>query len=135
MNLIEKIQELGYSDKVASAVFDVIVTLDSFEFSDKELEDVFDLLSNHGMSELESVPNFTEDMWEPFSYGNVRPGDFIRVSKNAYDSPTGEVHNGRVGILVTISGRRCTVRYIGVNRLATITHPIDNLESIKFRML
>jgi len=132
-NFLEKVEAIGHlkGSKTHSALSDALVAMSQHNLSSEEWEAVLQALSASGRSELEDLPLFTDDMWEEFNYGNVRPGDYVKVKPNAYDSDTGSKHNGLVGVLIRVSGRRCLVRYLTHQAPAQMRHPIDSLLSLK----
>lgn len=129
----DKVVQAGYSpdSEVYKAVSDIIVALGQHDLLPDEKETVLDLVSRLGRQDLLGFPGYTEDDWGDFDYGNARPGHYVRVRPDTYDSPTGKVHNGLVGVVVRISGRRCTVRYLANPESSPMTHPIQNIQSIK----
>lgn len=137
-SLKEKLRLIGYDgtkptdDKVVEAVLALAVSLDSYNFDEDTKKRVIDLFSNEGREKINNIPNFQEDSWEDFNYGNVGIGHFVRVKKDAYDSKLGEAHNGLVGILGFMSAGRCLVNYIGLSSGKSMRHPMEKLESLKF---
>ena len=133
IDLSEKLESLGLlqSSAVTSAVSDVLATLSMHNLTENQEREVLDLISSKGLSEIIETPLFSDDAWVDFDYGNVKIGDYVRVKPNVYDSDTGSKHNSRVGVLVTIRARRCTVRYLGINHVYPMQHPIRNLQSLK----
>lgn len=135
--LKEKMVLIGYDgtrpkDKLmVEAMTAIAITLDNYDLSDEQKGVVLDLLSTHGQDKLNQLPDIQEDSWEEFNYGNVKPGHFVRVKRDAYDSDTGEVHNGLVGILRYMSAGRCLVDYIGLSAGKGMRHPMEKLESLK----
>lgn len=132
-NFLEKIEAIGHpkGSKTHSALSDALIAMSQHNLPDEGWEAVLQALSTYGRSDLEDLPSFTEDMWEEFNYGNVRPGDYVKVKPNAYDSETGSSHNGLVGVLIRVSGRRCIVRYLTYQVPTQMRHPIDSLLSLK----
>lgn len=136
--LRKKLEEIGYGpDSDHSAVTDALVavflTLDMYPLSEQERRIVLNLVQESSLALISGLPSMEDSQWEDFNYGNVRFGDFVRVKKNAYDSNTGSLHNGKVGVLVAGSSGRYTVRYIGASGVAQIRHPMGMLESLKMR--
>lgn len=133
--LRSKLSSIGYSgeghEKLVQALVAVHLTLESFELSKDAQDTILDLLSAHGRQSLNTVPEWTEESWQDFDYGNVMLGDFVRVKKNAYDSESGQTHNGLVGILTYMRGGKCTVEYIGLASGKTQKHPMEKLDSLK----
>lgn len=132
-NLTNKLISLGYSENspVFLATMDALISLTAHELTSAEKNIVLDLVSSFGFNEVDSSPLFYDDAWIDFDYGNVRIGDYIRVKDGAYDSLTGEAHNGRVGVLLNLSGRRASVRYLGIRSKSRMSHPIGNLQSLR----
>lgn len=135
--LREKLENLGYTglreddESLIQALVAVHLTLEAFELSKGAREAILGFLSATGREDLESVPVFGEDAWQNFDYGNVKLGEFVRVKPDAYDSPTGALHNGLVGILGHMYGGKCTVKYIGLASENSQKHPMENLCSLK----
>lgn len=129
----EKLESVGYKagSNVHEAVSDALVAIEQHKLSQDEYAAILDLLSKFGRDTLGHYPSYGDDLWQEFNYGNVKVGDYVRVRHDAYDSDTGKPHNGKVGVLLNVSGRRCTVRYIGLRGVSKMFHPIDNLESLK----
>lgn len=127
----EKLKALGYTrdSPIFSAVLDIIATISLHDLSSKDEKDVLNLITSQ---EFEDFPLLDDTSWVEFDYGNVKPGDYVRIKKDSYDSETGREHNGRVGRLVNLSGRRATVRYLGIKGISPMRHPIGNLQSLKF---
>lgn len=125
----------GYDENtpVGHAILKLAFVLDNEEISDIKKQLVLDLFSKTGLEQLNSIPVdfLSKNKWVLFDYGNVKKGDFVRVRYNAYDSVTGEKHNGRLGVLIDMKAWRCKVKYIGMPTEELMTHPMDNLESIK----
>lgn len=135
--LKEKLSAIGYDGtrptdaKIVEALLAVTVTLESYQLSEEQQDTVLDLLTLAGQDKLSHLPDIQEDSWENFNYGNVKIGDFVRVKRDAYDSDSGKVDNGLVGILTYMSHGRCSVKYIGLSSGKVALHPMDNLESLK----
>lgn len=140
-DLEDRLIAIGFDDdhpdgqKIRETLLAVAVTIDHYDLSEIGMEAVSELISAAGRRRLREVPQsvLNGSDWEDFAYGNIKVGDFVRVKRDAYDSPTGIVHNGLVGILGFVSGRRCTVNYIGLQSGTTLRHPMDKLESLKIR--
>ncbi len=130
---VERVEALGHKvgSPVHSALSDALVAMDQHNLSPDELEALLDLISSSGRAEISHLPPPTDGMWEDFNYGNVRTGDYVKVREDAYDSDTGANHNGLVGVLLRVSNRRCTVRYLGRQEFSPMQHPIDSLLSMK----
>lgn len=133
-NTTETLKGLGYVEgsPVFSAVMDALVSVSAHDLTPSEKDTVLDLISSTGQKEIHSLPNERDYTWVEFDYGNVKPGNYVRVLDDAYDSITGVQHNGRMGVLLNLSGRRATVRYIGINSSASLRHPIDKLQSLRY---
>jgi hypothetical protein len=136
-NLRSRMISLGYGgyrgdDKQAiDALIAVHLTLEYYKLNPSALSTVLDLLSKHGRESLATVPDWDEDSWIDFDYGNVKQGDFVRVKPDAYDSESGSRHNGLVGIMTFMRGRVCTVDYIGLATGNSHKHPMEKLDSLK----
>lgn len=137
LDLREKLESLGYSnlreddESLVQALVAVYLTIESFNLSEETQGAVLSLLSATGQEALSRPPQFKEEQWQDFDYGNVKIGDFVRVKKDAYDSETGKRHNGLVGILKTMRAGVCTVEYIGLATNNVMRHPKENLDSLK----
>jgi len=135
--LREKLEGLGYTglretdESLIQALVAVHLTLETFKLSEDARGAVLDLLSGNGRDAVKSTPVFAEDAWKSFDYGNVKMGEFVRVKTDAYDSPTGNPHNGLVGVLTYMSGGKCTVTYIGLASGNSQPHPMEKLDSLK----
>lgn len=129
----QRLITIGYGADTAvyKAVSDVLVVLGDTELTKEDMETAMNLISEYGREDIGTIPLYGFDAWEPFNYGNVKLGEYVRVKENMYDSPTGAPHNGRVGVLLDVNSRRCTVRYLGMQQVSEMRHPIDNLLSIK----
>lgn len=132
-NFAEKVEAVGHKpgSPVHSAVSDALVAMNQHNLSSDDWEAVLDVISTYGRNELAKFPFAGDDMWEEFNYGNVIAGDYVRVRPDAYTSETGSTHNGLVGVLLRVSGRRCSVRYLGRQAVSPMQHPIDSLMSMK----
>jgi hypothetical protein len=136
-NLREKLVSLGYNgdhaddESLIQALVAVHLTLQTFELSEAARGAVLDLLSTTGRQAMHAAPDFKEDSWIDFDYGNVKLMSFVRVKRDAYDSNTGTKHNGLVGILTHMRGGVCTVDYIGLASGSNQRHPMEKLDSLK----
>lgn len=136
-NLRAKLVSLGYNgdhiddESLVQALVAVYLTLGTLELSEAARGTILDLLSASGRTSVDAFPTVTEEDWENFSYGNVKFGDFVRVKRDAYDSPSGARHNGLVGVLTAMRGGQCTVKYLGLAAGNTQPHPMENLDSLK----
>lgn len=132
-SFLGKVEAIGHKpgSPVHSAVSDALVAMNQHNLSPEDWEAVLDVISSSGRNELDRFPHVGSDMWEEFNYGNVVVGDYVRVRPDAYTSETGSVHNGLVGLVLRVSGRRCSVRYLGRQAGSPMQHPIDSLTSMK----
>jgi len=136
-NLRSRMISIGYGGyrgddkKVVDAIIAVHLTLESYKLSPNALNIVLDLLSKNGRASLENTPNWDEDSWVDFDYGNVKQGEFVRVKPDAYDSESGSRHNGLVGTLQYMKSHVCTVDYIGLATGNSHKHPMEKLQSLK----
>lgn len=128
---VERVEALGHKagSPVHSALSDALVAMDQHNLSPDEREALLDLISSSGRAEISQLPTNCE--WEDFNYGNVKAGDYVKVREGVYDSESGSAHNGLVGVLLRVSNRRCTVRYLGRQAVSPMQHPIDSLLSMK----
>lgn len=132
--LRKKYRALGYPKKVVEALVSLAVTLDRHKLSSEAQETVCNLFSEEGRQQLAELPEAViAGEWEPFNYGNVKLGDYVRIRPGSYDSPTGKRHNGLVGRLKHMSGHRCLVAYVGERFGDTMRHPMENLDSLRIR--
>lgn len=115
------------------ALSSAFVALSSWNLSPDEMKYALSFISEYGLTQLDNTPLIPDEAWAEFDYGNARVGEFIKVKEDAYDSPTGFVHNGRLGLLVDVSGRRGLVKYItDPDAGTTHRHPIGKLLSLKY---
>lgn len=130
--ILRTIPDLGFDEKskVYKTLYDIFSILSYNNITDEERNIISQLLGGSGYSEISSisVPN----RWMEFDYGNVKTGAIVKVKEDAYSSETGQLHNGRVGFVLDISGRRCLVRYAGTRGKSEMRHPIDKLLSPKY---
>lgn len=128
-----KLEMIGYtnSPRVVDAIAAVMMTLESHKLNTYEQDLVLDLISKDGREALAGVPDWDEDSWVDFDYGNVKQGEFVRVKPDAYDSESGARHNGLVGVLQYMKSRVCTVDYIGLASGNSQKHPMEKLQSLK----
>lgn len=132
--LRETYEAIGYSGALVEALVSVAVVLDKYQLPDSEKEVVFNLLSEAGRNKVADLPDaLLGQHWEPFNYGNVKIGDYVRVRPGSYDSSTGQRHNGLVGKLLHMASRRCLVDYLGEEAGRQIRHPMEFLDSLKTR--
>lgn len=68
--------------------------------------------------------------WISVHVRNVKPGDVVRVRKDAYSGSTGEMHNGRICEVVEIKGGDIIVKSIDDRHpiLSTTHHSPTALE-------
>lgn len=129
----ERLKAIGLkksSPEVFDAVTELITALRVRDMTEEDLKLTLEIIS-YGFEEINSFNIFDGNLWMDFDYGNTKPGDYVKVKDNSYDSPTGTNHNGRVGRITNISGRRVHVRYLGTSRVSDMTHPISHLQSPK----
>lgn len=127
-------ESIGYGGDIVSALVSVAVVLDKYDLSDHDRDVVCNLLSEAGRGKLSQLPEkVVTGAWEPFNYGNVRIGDYVRVRPGSYDSDTGKLHNGLVGKLLHMASRQCIVDYLGEAAGRQIRHPMENLDSLRAR--
>jgi len=130
--ILSKVEYLGFSknDPIYKALYDILLVLDSSDLSSEDTSILLELLSGTSLEELNQLKEVSE--WGEFDYGNAKIGSLVRVKDNVYDSSTGLRHNGRVGFILSISGRKCRIRYAGTRGSSGLAHPIDNLQSPKY---
>lgn len=127
-----KLEALGHSEKIVQAIVSAMASIDKYGLSEDEKHAVYSLLSNIGMEALESLPEaVAKGEWVDFDYGNVQPGDYVRVKKDAYTAPSAVNHNGLVGRLSHGYAGRFVINYIGLDTGKGFPHPMANLESLK----
>ena len=135
---LERFQEaivnsgVSVDSDIYNALSDAFIALSFWNLDSGSVDRALNLISEYGLSDLESTPNIPADAWVEFDYGNVKIGEYVMVANDAYDSSTGRRHNGRLGVLTGMSGRRCTVRYIAEQDHAEMRHPMDKLRSISY---
>lgn len=127
----EKLKSLGISGKLLDVLLELRAVIDLHGLSEHESSQLLDIISSTGMEEVNKLSLLSEDSWGDFEYGNTIPGDYVRVRPDSYDSITGHKHNGRVGKITNISGRRVRIRYLGIKQSSSMDHPISNLQSPK----
>lgn len=134
-DLKERLIVSGYTEdsEIHKTILRLAAVLDNEEISDLNRELVLELFSKTALDQLNELPLsfLSQNKWKVFDYGNVKKGDFVRVRYDAYDAPTGLKHNGRLGVLIDMKAWRCKVKYIGMPTDESMTHPMDNLESIR----
>jgi hypothetical protein len=132
-NLRALLANIGHTDeKIVQAIVAVSLTLDSFDLTVEERQIVTDLVGRDGDQAIRDFPLFGEDAWmSEFDYGNDKVGAIVRVKPDAYDSPTGKLHNGLVGVLLSLSGYKADVSYIGLASGNQMRHPKENLQSLR----
>lgn len=114
------------------ALCDAVVALSYWNLSESDQITALNTISEYGLSKMTSTPIIPDDAWVPFDYGNVRPGEYVKVAPDAYSSDTGAKHNGRLGVVTEVSGHRASVRYITDPSHSLMRHPIDRLLSLKY---
>lgn len=134
-DLKERLSMAGYPEdsEISRAVTKLAFVLDNEDLSDVHKELVLSLFNKTTLDQINALPLefLSKNKWGPFDYGNVKKGEYVRVRYDAYDAETGQKHNGRLGILLDMKAWRCKVQYIGMSNEELMTHPMDNLESIK----
>lgn len=133
-SLPERLESLGIkksSPEVFDAVVELIMALRARGMGDQDLRLTLELVGS-GYDEISGYPMYDENSWMDFDYGNVKPGDYVKVKSDAYTSTTGAKHNDRVGRITNISGRRVHVRYLGTSRVSEMSHPIANLQTLNY---
>jgi hypothetical protein len=121
----------GDDKNVVDALIAVHLTLESYKLRPEAQEIVLRFLTKEGRASLANTPDWDEESWQEFDYGNVKTGEFVRVKPNAYDSESGARHNGLVGKMTYMRGRVCTVEYIGLATGNSHKHPMEKLQSLK----
>lgn len=129
--LTEAVGLSGSSEK--EALLSLFATLAASNLSEEQARTVLEVFSLEGLQSLRDTPErVLKAQWEPFSYGNVKIGDYVKIKSGVYsDSQTGIKHEGRIGVLVSMFARRCRIRYIGLHAGTIMDHPMENLESMK----
>lgn len=127
-------EAIGYGGSVVDALVSVAVVLDKYDLDLHDRDVVCNLLSEAGRAGMSALPiGVYTGEWEPFNYGNVKIGDYVRVRPGTYDSETGKRHNGLVGRLTYMAGHQCAVDYLGEASGRTIRHAMESLDSLKRR--
>lgn len=130
--LERKLEALGHTENTVQAIVSAMASIDKYGLSEDEKHAAYSLLSEVGMEALEELPEaVATGEWVPFDYGNVQKGDYVRVKKDAYTSPSGVNHNGKVGRLADAYAGRFTLSYIGLDTGRGFPHPMEKLESLK----
>lgn len=137
-NLQKQLESLGYdpvgkeSSKIIKAVIAACLSLAEAGLSKESLKTALNLLQPDSRMAMDAwFREHEEVQWGEFDYGNTKIGDFVRVKKDAYDSSSGEPHNGLVGKLTYMRNGKCTVEYIGLGAGNSSFHPMEKLESMK----
>lgn len=137
-NMRSSLISIGYSEddeeskKILDAVVAASLTIAEYKLSKESLELVLRFLQEDSKMALDAwARSHSDALWRDFDYGNTTFGDYVRVKKDAYDSESGSRHNGLVGKLTQMSRGRCLVEYIGLAAGNSMTHPMQNLESLK----
>lgn len=131
-SLPAKLQKIGFEESgpIYTAIYDILILLEYSNLSEVEIRTILEILSENGLNDISLVADVSE--WAEFDYGNAKVGSLVRVKDSAYSSETGKRHNGRVGFILSISGRKCRVRYAGTRGSSDLAHPIDNLQSPRY---
>ena len=133
--LRDRVEKLGIREsrpEVYGALIDVLTVLRLRNLDYQECKEILDLISERGRNEIMNFPLLEDEDWQDFDYGNAKVGHYVRVKPYAYDSSTGQKHNGRLGRVLNISGRRVLVQYIGISGYSDMHHPIGMLQSPKY---
>lgn len=137
-DLQSQLEAIGYdphsksSAKIIDSMIGMCLTLAEYDLSESELATALSLMQPESRLVMGAwAQAHTGVLWSDFDYGNTKIGDYVRVKKDAYDSKSGETHNGLVGKLSHMRGGKCTVEYIGLGAGSTSYHPMNNLETIK----
>lgn len=130
--ILRAIHDLGFDEKsrVYKSLYDILSILSYNSITEEERNIISQLLGDFGYSEISNIS--IPSRWMEFDYGNIKAGAVVKVKEDAYSSETGQLHNGRVGFVLDISGRRCLIRYAGTLGKAEMRHPIDKLLSPKY---
>lgn len=130
--LENRARAMGHADDVVLAFVSAMVSIDKYDLSEGQKHDLYSLLSQAGFEALESLPEaVAKGQWVDFDYGNVKLGDYVRVKEDAYTSPSGVNHNGKVGRLVNAYGGKAQIDYLGLDTGRGMPHPFSSLESLK----
>lgn len=62
------------------------------------------------MNDEEALDTLDELDWIPAQRVHLRPGIAVRVKRDAFSGDLGELHNGRVGEIVSIGGGDVVIR-------------------------
>lgn len=130
--LEERLLQLGHTENMTLAMVSAVVSIDKYALSDAEKYALYSLLSETGFEALRGLPEAViKGEWIDFDYGNMNFGDYVRVKKDAYTSPSGVNHNGKVGKIFAMSGGKCTIDYVGLDTGRAMPHPWQLLDSLK----
>ena len=86
---------------VGKAVLKMLKTWEEIDLEPEQSKQVLDILSQVGMGHSLVIIN-TEEVWVDARRGDLKVGDVVRISSDAFDGTTGFIHNGRRGIIVAI---------------------------------
>lgn len=86
---------------VGKAVLRMLKTWEEIDLNTEQSKQVLDILSTVGLGHALVVPN-KEEIWIDARRGDLKVGDVVRVSHDAFPGSTGMLHNGRRGVIVAI---------------------------------
>lgn len=71
-----------------------------------------------------------EFIWFPAAPSNIFEGDLVRVRLDAFGPVVGPKHNGRIGVVIQVSGEDVVVKSIDARkpRLSKTHYPCHKLE-------
>ncbi|HEX9136572.1 MAG TPA: hypothetical protein VF905_06470, partial [Nitrospirota bacterium] len=89
-DLERKLLAMGHDEKTVQAVVSAMVSVDKYGLSEDQKYAVYSLMSTEGFAALRSLPDAVAfGTWTKFDWGNTRDGDYVRVKKDAYTTPSG----------------------------------------------
>jgi hypothetical protein len=86
---------------VGKAVLKMLKTWEEVDLDIEQAKQVLDILSTVGLGHALVVPK-KDEIWVDARRGDLKVGDIVRVSHDAFNGSTGTLHNGRRGVIVGI---------------------------------
>jgi hypothetical protein len=83
------------------AVLALLKTWEEIDVTEEQSKQILDIFSQVGLGHSLVVIN-TEEVWVDSQRGQLNVGDIVRVRHDAFSDSTGQIHNGRRGIVAAI---------------------------------
>ena len=83
------------------AVLTLLKTWEEIDVSEEQSKQILDIFSQIGLGHSLVTIN-TEEVWVDSQRGQVNVGDIVRVRHDAFSDSTGQIHNGRRGIVAAV---------------------------------